>query len=360
MDIRKATASYEAWVAGQMRLIREDLDRKHAAMASDRFAFFRATFYRWTQLWPKDCPKLASAPPVLAVGDLHVENFGLWRDREGRLVWGINDFDEAFPAAYTVDLVRLATSALMAADDARIPLDGPAIEQAILDGYRKSLWGDAKPFVLGERHQWLRALALPKLKEPVGFWDKLAGFAPAKGPVLRETAPLLEAALPKPYTDIKFVHRIAGLGSLGRDRVVATSEWLGGLVAREAKALSPSAWCWTDPERPPAGARLHYPEILEKSVRCPDPFVSLEGGWLIRRLAPDGSRLELAEMPSERDHARLLAAMGSETANVHLGSRAAISSVRAHLDRLPKRWLLDAATTMRDAVADDWKTWKAG
>jgi len=32
---------------------------------------------------------------VLAVGDLHVENFGTWRDAEGRLIWGVNDFDES-------------------------------------------------------------------------------------------------------------------------------------------------------------------------------------------------------------------------------------------------------------------------
>jgi uncharacterized protein (DUF2252 family) len=47
------------------------------------------------QAWPEVCPDLAKAPKVLAVGDLHVENFGTWRDVEGRLVWGINDFDEA-------------------------------------------------------------------------------------------------------------------------------------------------------------------------------------------------------------------------------------------------------------------------
>ncbi len=52
---------------------------------------------------------------VLAVGDLHVENYGTWRDPEGRWVWGINDFDEAFPMAFTIDLVRLSTSTLFAA-----------------------------------------------------------------------------------------------------------------------------------------------------------------------------------------------------------------------------------------------------
>jgi len=44
---------------------------------------------------------------VLAVGDLDLENFGTWCDSLGRLAWGINDFDEAFPLPYTHDLVRL-------------------------------------------------------------------------------------------------------------------------------------------------------------------------------------------------------------------------------------------------------------
>src|SRR5260370_24510597 len=71
-------------------------------------------FYRWAQLWPQICPKLSAAPKVLAIGDLHVENFGTWRDIEGRLIWGINDFDEVFLFAYTADLVLLATSAHLA------------------------------------------------------------------------------------------------------------------------------------------------------------------------------------------------------------------------------------------------------
>jgi uncharacterized protein (DUF2252 family) len=57
------------------------------------------------------CAQLADAPQVLAVGDLYTENFGTWRDAEGRLVWGVNDLDEAHPLPYTNDLVRLATRA---------------------------------------------------------------------------------------------------------------------------------------------------------------------------------------------------------------------------------------------------------
>jgi len=34
-------------------------------------------------LWQETCPDLAKGPWVKAVGDLHVENFGTWRDTEG-------------------------------------------------------------------------------------------------------------------------------------------------------------------------------------------------------------------------------------------------------------------------------------
>jgi len=87
-----------------------ELQDKHHQMRSDPFLFFRGTFYRWAQLWPKVCPDLQKAPKVIAVGDLHVNSFGTWRDSEGRLAWGVDDFDDAYPLPYTSDLVRLAAS----------------------------------------------------------------------------------------------------------------------------------------------------------------------------------------------------------------------------------------------------------
>jgi len=42
-------------------------------MKESVFAFLRATFYRWTQVWPEVCPDLVSATTVLAIGDLHVK-----------------------------------------------------------------------------------------------------------------------------------------------------------------------------------------------------------------------------------------------------------------------------------------------
>jgi uncharacterized protein (DUF2252 family) len=112
VNVLTSTANYEKWKASHIPLIKKDIAIKHQEMTASLFSFFRATFYRWLQLWEKECANENKAPKLLAVGDLHVENFGTWRDFEGRLIWGVNDFDEAYPMPYTVDLVRLATSAL--------------------------------------------------------------------------------------------------------------------------------------------------------------------------------------------------------------------------------------------------------
>ena len=137
MDIHQATAAYEAWLGKRLTLLPGDVELKHQRMAESPFPFLRATFYRWVQRWPEVCPDLAAAPAVLSVGDLHVENFGTWRDAEGRLIWGINDFDEAYAMPYTIDLVRLAASALLAIKENHLALAGEDACDAILEGYRR-------------------------------------------------------------------------------------------------------------------------------------------------------------------------------------------------------------------------------
>src|SRR5438270_196309 len=138
MDIAAATRCYESWLAGLVPLYRPDLDYKHERMAdrADAFPFFRGTYYRWAQHWAGAAGDLADTPAVLAVGDLHVENFGNWRDPDGRLCWGVNDFDEADRLPYVHDLVRLAASVRFAtrADGLNVKL--AAACRAILDGYR--------------------------------------------------------------------------------------------------------------------------------------------------------------------------------------------------------------------------------
>jgi uncharacterized protein (DUF2252 family) len=132
-------------------------------MAEDGFSFLCATFYRWAQLFPALCPKLAGAPKVLGVGDLHVENYGTWREAEGRLVWGINEFDEGCPLPYTNDLVRLATSAWLAIEADDFALGHRAACTLILEGYAAGLQGGGRAVVLSEHNLWLRDAVTSRL-----------------------------------------------------------------------------------------------------------------------------------------------------------------------------------------------------
>src|SRR5262249_28327258 len=87
VDILQSTRAFEQWMARQIPVVRKDLRLKHQQLAESAFFFLRGTFYRWMQRWPEVCADLADAPKLACVGDLHVENFGTWRDAEGRLVW---------------------------------------------------------------------------------------------------------------------------------------------------------------------------------------------------------------------------------------------------------------------------------
>jgi Uncharacterized protein conserved in bacteria (DUF2252) len=355
MKIDKATASYERWLSRHLALVKRDLELKHQHMLEALFPFLRATYYRWAQTWTDVCAEVARAPSVLSVGDLHVENFGTWRDIEGRLIWGINDFDEASRLPYTNDLVRLATSAHLAVAEKRLSLKPGEACDAILEGYADGLAAGGRPFALAEHHTILREMAVERLHNPESYWEKLASLPALKTKIPAGARKALEQMMPETGLDLRIVHRIAGLGSLGRERFLALAQWRGGTVAREAKALAPSACVWAAQER--GSAKILYQEIVDSAVRAHDPFVRLKKRWIVRRLAPDCSRIELAALPRERDEIRLLHAMGFETANIHLGSGPA-HAVRRDLGKRPRGWLHKAARGMADAVGQDWKDWR--
>src|SRR5258708_39083009 len=134
---------------------------------------------------------------------------------------------------------------------------------------------------------------------------------------------------------------MAGLGRLGRQRYPAVAEGNGARVAREAKAMAPSACVWAG--TPGAVEDCQYPRILVRASRAADPWVAFaKGGWLVRRLAPYCSRIELSQLPKLRDEAKLLYAMGFETANIHWGTPTEIPAIRKDLH--PRRAsLLDQA-----------------
>lgn len=173
MDIRAATRSYEDWMAACGPIIKQHLQDKHNKMKQDPFQFFRGCYYRWAQIWAEVCPDCADAPKVLGVGDLHVDSFGTWRDAEGRLCWGVDDFDEAYPLPYSNDLVRLAASVKIARRLGLLDVNTKTACEVILDGYLQNLKSEGCPLVLAESERALEKLGIDALKVPKDFWKNL-------------------------------------------------------------------------------------------------------------------------------------------------------------------------------------------
>lgn len=363
MNIIAATQQYEKWLTQYTSLVAPDLDTKHRLMASGAFPFLRATFYRWIQCWQARSGNLNEAPSVLAVGDLHIENYGTWRDAEGRLVWGINDFDEAGYLPYTQDLIRLLTSAYLAIDAGQLKVSRDDVGEAVLTGYTEQIIKGGLPFVVAEQHAWLRPIAINSLRDPVRFWSKMDSLAQVDSNQVSNAAVVaLERMLPgtggKPHYTLH--RRVAGVGSLGHMRFVALTDYQGGRVAREAKALVPSAICWAAGSA--GSGELLCQAIMHRAVRCHDPLVELQGTWIVRRLAPDCSKIDLSALPQERDELHLMKAMGQELANVHLGTKKAGERIEADLAQRKHagKWYRPVVDALVDDVCADYEKWKAG
>lgn len=85
---------------------------KFDKLAGSLFSFFRGTallFYR--DMAGDD----AWMPTVLALGDVHPENFGVMPNADNVPIFSVNDFDEAYYAPFTWDIKRGATGFMIAA-----------------------------------------------------------------------------------------------------------------------------------------------------------------------------------------------------------------------------------------------------
>jgi len=378
MNIFQSAKRYEAWLRRELGddAVEEHLRAKHQKMAEGAFEFLRATYWRFAETILKQCPELKGAPRALAVGDIHLENFGTWRDADGRLVWGVNDFDEAAFMPCMLDVVRLATSAALATSQG---LSDAAICGAIAEGYAAGLKAP-RPFVLDREHEWLRHTVIVRTHEREKFWAK---FDPARieeskpervDPVApqeirRRYRKAIERAHPHSVANLKFFSREAGTGSLGRPRFFGTGEWHGDLVVREAKAILQSAWTLAHG----GGRRLRCAEIATGRYRSSDPTYRVHRHVMVRRLSPNDFKIEVEKpkkkSPKKKDQKvkgrssrelispRMLHAMGHDLASIH---RATCDKDALEIDFEARRKSLHKiVTAVSKAIAGEQKQWKA-
>lgn len=355
MSFRNDNKAYETWLHRQCDVVKSDLDYKHGLMRESAFVFLRATYFRWARKIGDWCPELMDAPRVLAVGDLHLENFGTWRDADGRLVWGVNDFDEAAVMPYALDLVRLATSMRLAP---RPAVSARETAEALLEGYREGL-DDPQAALLFEGQTWLRPYAEPGEGKPEKFWAEVRAYPTAKPPAAIAAA--LRASLPRDLArnDIRFARILRkGGGSLGRPRYAAIAYWRGGQIVREAKALVPSAWSWAHGEG--ARARSNFMTLAAGRYRAPDPFLHVRNGYILRRVAADSRKIELGAESGRKLQRRLIKAMGFDLAAIHAAVVPRVSRLKDDLKRRRKQrnWLDQAAEIAEDKVRRDFREWR--
>jgi len=171
--IVEALDTYDDWLRQHCRAIDAELAEKRQLLAADTFAFLRGTCFCFAAHFAAKLPDLLQRAAVPSCGDAHIENFGTWRDQEGRLVWGVNDLDEAAILPWPADLVRLLASALLVRE--KSGAKAKELAATVRDAHAKGLAAPGS-FVLDEEHAALRAFVLPDDAARAAFWKRLDGL----------------------------------------------------------------------------------------------------------------------------------------------------------------------------------------
>lgn len=344
-DVVGLTADYEAWLGQHIPLITDDLDRKHREMAGDPVRFLRGTYYLWLVCLP---PEAFQGPNVPGVGDLHVDNFGTWQDARGVRRWGVNDLDELAWAPYALDLVRLATSAVICP---RVGLSTKEACDTLLATWRSAIPSPAVDLSVPQSRHLLALV--PTEKSAERYYAGLAA-APTAHPVPPLVAQAAARSAPPGWLPT-WHSRVAGTGSLGHPRVVAVA----GTTAREAKLLGPPTTAWAAAHRsgplPSQDAALLG--RVHRAVAGPEPLRNVDG-WLLRRLGPDVVRIELAGLTGKNAR-RLLRSMGRAMVSVHGTDPAALASARAHEAARRPDWLRGLVSVMVESSHQQFTAWAA-
>ena len=219
------------------------LARKFEAMATDRFAFLRAT--AGLAHASLDLAALPPAPTAWVCGDLHLNNFGCFRGLNRLVYFDLNDFDEAARLPLSVDLLRLLGSMLTAAPGLGLTREGAlALAADALIHYAealargKPLWLEPETArgpirtlleqVISRRRRDLlaRRTDVRRGRRTIRIDNQRALPLPAEDEMRDQLADALKSLghlyeTPEYFLPRDFARRVAGMGSLGLPRYVA-------------------------------------------------------------------------------------------------------------------------------------------
>lgn len=326
----------------------ERLRRKLQLLRADPYAFYRGTCH----LFHRDRPRhavLASAPSLLVCGDLHLENFGVYKGDNRLAYFDLNDFDEAALAPFTLDLLRFVTSIHVAATHLRLSgRQARDLGDVFLERYQHWI-RDGKP-------RWLeRSTAEGMVRDLLGVVTQRTRRELLKARTVRTRSGrrlrLNDRALPVSETErrgvtafierfgrargepgfyrfIDAARRVAGTGSLGLERYVLLVEGKGGPHGHyllDLKRAAPStvvpARGRRQPRWPSEAARVVTTQRLAQAI-SPALFHAVTIGsasYQLKELQPMTDRLDLTRWDGRIDRLTVtIASMAATTAWAHL------------------------------------------
>lgn len=364
---------------------------KYAAMRDNPFSFLRGSAHlfhaRLVELGVD-----AAGPPAWICGDLHLENFGTYLGGNGLTYFDVNDFDESALAPCPWDILRLATSILVAAPlygikrAAAVSLAGQAIA-----AYRAELstgkprWIERKTAegVIGTLIDSLRHRDEEKfvLKRTIGKRGEKLDTASEKmqavasKPERQQVQAFVESRTdgakgPQAYKFRDVAYRIAGTGSLGIVRYVVLVERLtppGGLTLLDLKAAQASSVVPASQAQQPAWNNEAQRIVAIQSLAQAIPPALLQAvtfagqSFVFKELQPTSDRLDLDEVAKdEAQFSATIVTMASLAAWAHLRASGRMTSapsddlVAYSQSKTPSKSLLQAAQTMEKSTLDDW------
>lgn len=325
----------------------EMLRRKFALLRADPYAFYRGTCHLFYETLPRHSV-LATAPPVLACGDLHLENFGVYKGDNRLAYFDLSDFDEATLAPFTLDLLRFVGSIHVAAHLRLSLRQAEALGELFIDCYRN--------WILDGKARWLeRSTAEGMVRDLLGSVIGRTRLQLLKSRTVRtdrgRRLRLNDRALPigkhqraelkafierfgatqgeqRFYRFLDAARRVAGKGSLGLERYVLLIEGKGsprGNYLLDLKGAVPSvlpavqgapSFRWpTQAQRVVTTQRVAQaisPALLHAVTIGGRPFV-------LKELQPMTDRLALERWDGRIERLEsTVASMGAVTAWAHL------------------------------------------
>ena len=374
----------------------ERLAMKFANMNRDPFVFLRGTCHLFYQRLAE--LKLSTGgPPTWICGDLHLENFGTYLGENGLTYFDVNDFDEACLAPATWDILRLATSVLVAAPSLGLAdADADQLALDLIERWRQELANGKPRWIERKTATGLIGDLMDELKrrKPGKFLDKRTVLKKDKRKLVidgvktlaisdddRDELAEFTKGIPTTAQEQRFfkfrdaARRIAGTGSLGIARYVLLIEGSGspdGNVLLDLKKSVPSAVAPRSPCAQPAwpDEAHRIAAIIQRCQVVPvellRPVVFRGDDYLLRELQPTADRINLQEAAGDTQaFSQAVHSMGMLAAGGHLrgagrdGSAAADALIAFARDSNITQTVLNAARRMADVTRADFAEYRA-